>query len=170
MARHAAPAGAKQGKRAKSRYVPALDGLRAFAVLAVIFYHMGLGWAPGGLMGVTVFFVISGYLINGLLVAEHEQTGTISLKSFWLRRVRRLFPAIFLSVVGTAALCTIFDHTLLDKMRPDIAPSLCSTTTGGRFSVTCRTSSKPETHRLSPISGAYRSRSSSTSYGHCFCC
>ena len=124
MARHAAPAGAKQGKRAKSRYVPALDGLRAFAVLAVIFYHMGLGWAPGGLMGVTVFFVISGYLINGLLVAEHEQTGAISLKSFWLRRVRRLFPAIFLSVVGTAALCTIFDHTLLDKMRPDIAPSL----------------------------------------------
>ena len=124
MARHAAPTGAKQGKRAKSRYVPALDGLRAFAVLAVIFYHMGLGWAPGGLMGVTVFFVISGYLINGLLVAEHEQTGSISLKSFWLRRVRRLFPAIFLSVVGTAALCTIFDHTLLDKMRPDILPSL----------------------------------------------
>ena len=124
MARHAAPTGAKYGKRAKSRYVPALDGLRAFAVLAVIFYHMGLGWAPGGLMGVTVFFVISGYLINGLLVAEREQTGTISLKSFWLRRVRRLFPAIFLSVVGTAALCTIFDHTLLDKMRPDIAPSL----------------------------------------------
>ena len=89
MARHAAPTGAKQGKRAKSRYVPALDGLRAFAVLAVIFYHMGLGWAPGGLMGVTVFFVISGYLINGLLVAEHEQTGSISLKSFWLNGRRR---------------------------------------------------------------------------------
>ena len=124
MARHAAPAGAKRDNRTKSRYVPALDGLRAFAVLAVIVYHMGLGWAPGGLMGVTVFFVISGYLINGLLVAEREQTGTISLTSFWMRRIRRLFPAIFLSVVGTAALCTIFDHTLLDKMRPDIAPSL----------------------------------------------
>lgn len=124
MARHAAPAGATRDRKTKSRYVPALDGLRAFAVLAVIVYHMGLGWAPGGLMGVTVFFVISGYLINGLLVAEREQTGTISLTSFWMRRIRRLFPAIFLSVVGTAALCTIFDHTLLDKMRPDIAPSL----------------------------------------------
>ena len=107
-----------------SRYVPALDGLRSFAVIAVILYHMGLGWAPGGLMGVTVFFVISGYLINGLLVAEHERTGRISLKGFWMRRVRRLFPAIALAVVGTAALCTLFNHVLLDKMRPDVLPSL----------------------------------------------
>ena len=124
MAQHAATTGASHDKKVKSRYIPALDGLRAFAVLAVIVYHMKLGWAPGGLMGVTVFFVISGYLINGLLVAEHDSTGTISLKSFWMRRIRRLFPAIFLSVAGTAALCTLFDHTLLDKMRPDILPSL----------------------------------------------
>ena len=108
----------------KSRYVAALDGLRAFAVLAVIAYHMGLDWAPGGLAGVTVFFVISGYLINGLLVAEHERTGRISLKSFWMRRVRRLLPAILLSIVGIAALCTLFNPVLLDKMRPDIVPSL----------------------------------------------
>ena len=107
-----------------SRYVPALDGLRSFAVIVVILYHMGLGWAPGGLMGVTVFFVISGYLINGLLVAERDRTGTISLTGFWMRRIRRLFPAIFLCVVGTAALCTLFNHVLLDKMRPDIVPSL----------------------------------------------
>ena len=113
-----------ESTKRNSRYVPALDGLRAFAVLAVIVYHMGLGWAPGGLMGVTVFFVISGYLINGLLVAERDQTGSISLKAFWMRRVRRLFPAILLAVVGTAALCALFDHTLLDKMRPDILPSL----------------------------------------------
>lgn len=127
MAKHAAKtsniAEASTAQK-KSRYVAALDGLRAFAVLAVIAYHMGIGWAPGGLMGVTVFFVISGYLISGLLVAEHENTGRISLKSFWLRRVRRLFPAILLSVVGTAALCTLMSPTLLDKMRPDIAPSL----------------------------------------------
>ena len=107
-----------------SRYIPALDGLRAFAVLSVLFYHMGMGWAPGGLMGVTVFFVISGYLINGLLVAEYDRTGSISLKHFWLRRVRRLFPAIALAVAGTAALCTLSNHVLLDKMRADIVPSL----------------------------------------------
>ena len=124
MAQHAATTGASRDKKVKSRYIPALDGLRAFAVLAVIVYHMKLGWAPGGLMGVTVFFVISGYLINGLLIAERDSTGTISLKSFWMRRIRRLFPAIFLSVAGTAALCTLFDHTLLDKMRSDILPSL----------------------------------------------
>ena len=124
MAKHAAQPHKQPARTSKSRYIPALDGLRTFAVLAVIFYHMKLGWAPGGLMGVTVFFVISGYLINGLLVAEHERSGTINLPNFWLRRVRRLFPAIFLSVVGTAALCTIFNHTLLDKMRPDIVPSL----------------------------------------------
>ena len=111
-------------RQKRSRYIPALDGLRAFAVLAVIFYHMGLGWAPGGLIGVTVFFVISGYLINGLLVAEYDRSGTISLKGFWLRRARRLLPAILTSIVGIAALCTLFNHVLLDKMRPDILPSL----------------------------------------------
>lgn len=121
MAKHSVEQAAPVGK---SRYVPALDGLRAFAVLAVIAYHMKLGWAPGGLMGVTVFFVISGYLINGLLVAEHERAGRISLGAFWMRRVRRLLPAIVLSVAGTAALCTVFNPGLLDKMRPDIVPSL----------------------------------------------
>lgn len=109
---------------AHSRYVPAIDGLRAFAVLAVICYHLGLDWAPGGLMGVTVFFVISGYLINGLLVAEHERTGTISLPQFWLRRVRRIIPAVLLAVAGTVALCALISPALLEKARPDILPSL----------------------------------------------
>ena len=108
MAKHARQQG---GTKKQSRYIPALDGLRAFAVMAVIFYHMGLGWAPGGLMGVTVFFVISGYLINGLLVAEYDRTGRINLKGFWLRRARRLLPAILLSIVGIAALCTLFRLT-----------------------------------------------------------
>lgn len=75
-------------------------------------------------MGVTVFFVISGYLINGLLVAEYEQTGRIDLPNFWLRRVRRLFPAIALSVVGTWAACALLNPTMLSRMLPDIAPSL----------------------------------------------
>ncbi len=108
----------------KSRYIPALDGLRAFAVLAVIAYHMGMPWAPGGLLGVTVFFVLSGYLITSLLLIEWDNTGRINLPQFWLRRVRRLFPAIVLVIVCTAALCTVFDHSLLTKLREDMWAAL----------------------------------------------
>ena len=111
-------------RRRGSRYVAALDGLRTFAVLAVIFYHMGLNWAPGGLMGVTVFFVISGYLINGLLVAEYDSTGSISLPKFWMRRVRRIIPAVLLALAGTLVLCALANHTLFDKARADLVPSL----------------------------------------------
>ena len=108
----------------KSRYIPALDGLRAFAVLAVIAYHMRMPWAPGGLLGVTVFFVLSGYLITSLLLIEYDDTGKIDLPHFWLRRIRRLVPAIVLVIVCTAVLCTLFNHALLTKMRPDVLPSL----------------------------------------------
>ncbi|MEG0376035.1 MAG: acyltransferase [Raoultibacter sp.] len=108
----------------KSRYIPALDGLRAFAVLAVIAYHMNFSWAQGGLLGVTVFFVLSGYLITGLLITEWATTKTIDLKNFWMRRVKRLVPAIIFVIVTVAALCTIFNHELLTKMRPDIPSAL----------------------------------------------
>lgn len=108
----------------KSRYIPALDGLRAFAVLAVIAYHMRMPWAPGGLLGVTIFFVLSGYLITSLLLIEYDNTKKIDLPQFWLRRIRRLVPAIIFVIVCTIVLCTIFNHALLTKMRPDIVPSL----------------------------------------------
>lgn len=111
-------------RRGKSRHIPALDGLRAFAVLAVIAYHMGFDWAPGGLLGVTMFFVLSGYLITGLLLKEYGETHTISLKNFWVRRVRRIIPAVVFCVLGTGLLCAIFDPALLTKMRPDIVPTL----------------------------------------------
>ena len=110
--------------RAKSRYIPALDGLRTLAVVAVVLYHLNLTWAQGGLLGVTVFFVLSGYLITRLLINEVSKTGRIDLKSFWIRRIRRLFPAVVTVVVVTCALCTIFNHVMLTKMRPDILPSL----------------------------------------------
>ena len=110
--------------RPKSRYIPALDGLRTLAVVAVVLYHLNLTWAQGGLLGVTVFFVLSGYLITRLLINEVSKTGCIDLKSFWIRRIRRLFPAVVTVVVVTCALCTIFNHVMLTKMRPDILPSL----------------------------------------------
>jgi peptidoglycan/LPS O-acetylase OafA/YrhL len=75
-------------------YLAGLDGLRAVAVLAVIAFHAQILHVDGGFLGVEVFFVISGYLITSLLVAEHEKTGTVSLRGFWLRRARRLIPAL----------------------------------------------------------------------------
>lgn len=110
--------------RPKSRYIPALDGLRTLAVVAVVLYHLNLTWAQGGLLGVTIFFVLSGYLITRLLLNEVAKTGRIDLKSFWIRRIHRLFPAVVTVVVVTCALCTIFNHVMLTKMRPDILSSL----------------------------------------------
>src|SRR5690349_6287587 len=76
-------------------YQPVLDGIRAVAVVAVIFYHAGFGWMHGGFFGVEVFFVVSGYLITSLLLDEHRRAGSVSLRQFWLRRARRLLPALF---------------------------------------------------------------------------
>ena len=84
----------------ESRYLPALDGLRACAVLAVIGYHADVPRFGGGFLGVEVFFVVSGYLITALLLRELREAGQISLLSFWQRRARRLLPALF------ALLCT----------------------------------------------------------------
>ena len=126
MAKHASQRVLRPSERRRraSRYVASLDGLRTFAVMAVIFYHMSLDWAPGGLMGVTVFFVISGYLINGLLVAEYDAMKTISLSQFWLRRVRRIIPAVLLALAGTLVLCALVSPTLFAKARTDLLPSL----------------------------------------------
>ena len=89
-------------------YIPAIDGLRALAVAAVLLYHSGLGWLPGGFLGVEVFFVISGYLITSLLIAGHRSTGHVSLGGFWRRRARRLLPAAFTLIVATLVYSVIF--------------------------------------------------------------
>ena len=104
-------------------YIPALDGIRTLAVAAVVLYHLSPNLVPGGMQGVTVFFVLSGYLITRLLLTEHAHTGHIDLKGFWQRRLRRLIPAIVTVIVASAALCTLFNHVMLTKMRPDIIPS-----------------------------------------------
>jgi peptidoglycan/LPS O-acetylase OafA/YrhL len=88
------------------RYMPGLDGLRAIAVLGVIAYHLGTGWAPGGLLGVGVFFTLSGYLITDLLLNQLANGG-IRLKAFWLARARRLLPALFLMLIIVTAWVTL---------------------------------------------------------------
>lgn len=89
-------------------YLPGLDGLRALAILGVLLYHAEAAWLPGGFLGVETFFVISGYLITSLLLAEWQQTGHIDLKAFWLRRARRLLPALFLVIVASLAFAVLF--------------------------------------------------------------
>ena len=84
------------------RYEPALDGIRALAVLAVIAYHDDYGTARGGFLGVDAFFVLSGFLITTLLVLEYRRNATISLSHFWSRRARRLLPALFLVLLFVA--------------------------------------------------------------------
>jgi peptidoglycan/LPS O-acetylase OafA/YrhL len=91
---------AEQG--ASFSYRPALDGLRAVAVGAVIAYHLGYGWARGGYLGVDTFFVLSGYLITSLLLVEFGGTGRIALRSFWARRARRLLPALFVVLAAVS--------------------------------------------------------------------
>lgn len=97
-------------------YQAALDGLRALSVIAVIAYHAGLTWIPGGFIGVEVFFVVSGYLITTLLIEERLGNGFINLKQFWIRRARRLLPALFV-MLGASAIAVAF-------FKPEFAPSL----------------------------------------------
>ncbi len=89
------------GHGARLPYMPGVDGLRALAVATVFMFHAGGEWLPGGFLGVDFFLVISGYLITALLVAEYQAGGRIDLWRFWVRRVRRLIPALLLVVAGT---------------------------------------------------------------------
>src|SRR5215213_5544382 len=103
------------------RYMPGLDGLRALAVLAVIAYHLELGWAQGGLLGVGVFFTLSGYLITDLLLGQRDAVGHLRLGDFWLRRARRLLPALFLMLAVVVAWVTLLDRSQLPALRGYVA-------------------------------------------------
>lgn len=102
------------------RYMPGLDGLRAIAVLAVIAFHLNPDWAPGGLLGVGVFFTLSGYLITDLLLGQRAATGRLNLGEFWIRRARRLLPALFLMIAVVVAWVTVFDPSRLAALRSDV--------------------------------------------------
>jgi peptidoglycan/LPS O-acetylase OafA/YrhL len=111
------------GRSARLPYSPALDGLRALAVIAVLIYHAGLHWLPGGFLGVEVFFTISGYLITSLLLSEWRATDRINLGQFWLRRARRLLPALYLVVVCSLVFAVLFLPDEVAKLRADALAS-----------------------------------------------
>jgi peptidoglycan/LPS O-acetylase OafA/YrhL len=101
------------------RHVPALDGLRAVAVLAVLAYHLDLTWADGGFLGVEVFFTLSGFLVTGLLAAELARRGRVDLAGFYRARGRRLVPALVVCVLGTIVLDTAVLGTDAPDLRAD---------------------------------------------------
>lgn len=103
-----------------SRYMAGIDGLRAFAVFAVILYHINYNWAPGGLLGVGIFFVLSGYLITDLLIAQWSRNQRLDMKDFWLRRARRLLPALLLLLVVVVAWVNWFKPDHLPSMKGDV--------------------------------------------------
>ncbi|MFM1652114.1 acyltransferase family protein [Brevibacillus sp. B_LB10_24] len=106
--------------KGRGRYMAGLDGLRALAVLAVIAYHLNLDLAPGGLLGVGVFFVLSGYLITDLLVAEWTKSRRLDLKDFWLRRFRRLLPALFVMLFAVTLWLALFTPARLIALQGDL--------------------------------------------------
>ncbi|MEG6568460.1 acyltransferase family protein [Thermoanaerobacterium thermosaccharolyticum] len=106
------------------RYMAGLDGLRAIAVLAVIGYHLNLSFMQGGFLGVSIFFVLSGYLITNIISTEWERSGKVDLKNFWLRRMRRLFPALFIMVVLVVCYVTLFDPGRLTSIKGDAITSI----------------------------------------------
>ncbi|MCJ1656777.1 acyltransferase family protein [Staphylococcus sp. NRL 16/872] len=111
-------------RKTKMRYMPGLDGLRAIAVIGIIIYHLNRQWLKGGFLGVDTFFVISGYLITSLLLKEYEENGIINLKRFWIRRIKRLLPAVLalLIVIGLATL--IFEPQQIVRVKHDMFAAL----------------------------------------------
>jgi len=101
-------------------YLPGLDGMRALAVVAVMIYHANPDWLKGGFLGVEVFFVISGYLITLLLISERARTSTVNITSFWVRRARRLLPALFAMLYLLTVWTSLFERAALGKLRGDV--------------------------------------------------
>lgn len=115
---------ARRGISGRLPYLPGLDGLRALAVVAVLLYHTDPRWLPGGFLGVEIFFVISGYLITSLLLAEFARRGRINLKRFWLRRARRLLPALYVMLAGVLVFTVLFLPDEVARLRGDVAAAL----------------------------------------------
>lgn len=109
------------------QHIPAIDGLRAIAVAAVIFYHLGFSWIPGGFLGVDLFFVISGYVITRLLLDSIARSGGLDLRGFYKARARRLLPPMIFMIIVTAFYITIWAQDSVRRFLSDVFFSLTGT-------------------------------------------
>lgn len=158
----------KQNRAIGEAYWPEIDGLRAIAIVLVVGFHVGLPVVRGGFIGVDVFFVISGYLITGLLAREVSETGRIDLLDFYARRARRLLPALFIVLVATIALGKLLLVPVGEQQR--LAQSAIAASSFLANIFFWRTQSHyfadlPKRFRCS-IFGHWRSRSSSILFAH----
>ncbi|MGA0113085.1 MAG: acyltransferase family protein [Candidatus Nanopelagicaceae bacterium] len=110
-----------------NRYIHSVDGLRAVAVIAVLLYHLGIDWIPGGFLGVDLFFVISGYVITGLILESIARSGTLDLRAFYLSRVRRLLPALIAMLVFTTLYIGVYAPETVRRFISDIPYALSGT-------------------------------------------
>jgi len=115
------------------RYVPALDGLRGIAVLAVLLFHADVPWSTGGFLGVSTFFTLSGFLITTLLIGEQESSGKVSLRAFWIRRVRRLLPASLVTLLVIVAISPLLGKTVDPTRLPGDVLAAASYVANWRF-------------------------------------
>lgn len=111
-------------KPIEKRYIPGLDGLRAMSVLAVIAYHLDVKWAQGGLLGVGIFFVLSGYLITDQIIMDWRTQGRLFIVDFWIRRARRLLPAMVAMLLFVACWLLFIDPSRLQALHGDFLTSL----------------------------------------------
>ncbi|NBY51306.1 MAG: acyltransferase [Actinobacteria bacterium] len=103
-----------------NRYIDSVDGLRAVAVIAVLLYHLGIDWIPGGFLGVDLFFVISGYVITGLILDSIARSGTLDLRAFYLSRIRRLVPALIAMIVFTTLFIGVYAPDTVRRFIADV--------------------------------------------------
>lgn len=101
------------------RYIPAIDGLRAVAVIAVMLYHLGFTWIPGGFLGVDLFFVISGYVITRLLLDSIQRSGGLDLRAFYLARIRRLLPPLVFMIITTTVVIGLWAPDTMRRFLSD---------------------------------------------------
>ena len=123
----------RTGSNRAFAYQPALDGVRALAIVLVLLFHLGYGWMPGGYLGVSVFFTLSGFLITSLLLEERQRDRYIGVRAFYARRVRRLLPASLVCLAGISVLVAAGVAAMADTPRSDIVGALLQLTNWQRL-------------------------------------